>query len=405
MMRKLWIVWLVLLGILSPVSGQEESQNWADIIALDWDRAGNRLAIGYEGGAIKILDTQSGNSINIGQLAETSVLSIDWHPMDDNLIAVGAISIYYRIYDITQNEIVGHAEVRSTSVSSVSWNVDGTLIATAANWVRDIFAEPRVDIWDATTHELVTSFQHSGFITDVQWHPTDPFKLVSTTDKGDIRFWDVNLSDEYRPAISIDSGSGHALWNHDGSQIAISQGATGGCLVSVWDVDELEETPSQQFEIKCYINLAWKNDGTLAISEESTYHITDVEAREIFETGELTLPDGPEYVNALDWSVNGDLAVGGTDDTLVYFKPNTYYIVDEASDLARFINMANANTSMNIFDLRGDFELTEALPQITGKITIIGDEAQLTTLRESGMLSVADGGQLSFEIREITQGA
>jgi len=118
----------------------------------------------------------------------------------------------------------------------------------------------------------------------------------------------------------------------------------------------------------------------------------------------MSIDDVGRAVNDVAWSVDGKIAYGASNNSLIYLTPNTYYIVDEASDLATFIEMANANTSMNIFDVRGNFELTESLPQITGDITLIGDESQLTTLRESGMFSVADGGQLSFEIRETTQG-
>ena len=77
---------------------------------------------------------------------------------------------------------------------------------------------------------------------------------------------------------------------------------------------------------------------------------------------------------------------------------HTTDIADKASDFASFIEMANANTSMNMFDVRGDFEITESLPTTIGKITIMGDEAQLTTLRETGMFTVGEGGLLSFEI-------
>ncbi len=80
--------------------------------------------------------------------------------------------------------------------------------------------------------------------------------------------------------------------------------------------------------------------------------------------------------------------VGGTQAP----AKHTTYIADKASDFASFIEMANANTSMNMFDVRGDFEITESLPTTIGKITIMGDEAQLTTLRETGMFTVGEGG-------------
>ena len=401
-MKKLWLLWLVLLGIISPVSGQEANQNLPDIITLDWDRTGNRLAIGYEGGIVKILDVQTGVYVEVARLvSRQNILSVAWHPTNDNLIVVGAASSYWRVYDVSTNEMVNYLEVGSSSVSSVSWNVDSTLIASAANWLRDRSETPRIDIWDAFTNELVASFEHAGYINDVSWHPTDPYKLASNSGNGTTRFWDINLGGQYRPQIITEYGSTLVVWSPDGSQVAISQGSENGPFVGIWNVDEEAEIPFRQFSTDDYINIAWKYDGVLALSDLTGVKITDIAGREVFEN--ITNNDKNKVVhniNDLDWSINGDLAVGGVNGVFMYFKPNTYYIVDETSNFANFIEMANANTSMNIFDVRGDFELTEVLPQITGDITLIGDESQLTTLRESGMLSVADGGQLSFEIRE-----
>ena len=398
MMKKLWLFLLILLGIL----GYVQAQSQVDIITLAWDKTGDRLAIGYEGGSISILNTETGiYSEVVGPAPSTNILSVAWHPTNDNLLIVGAVSLYWRVYDVSTNEMVNYLKVGSTSVSSVSWNVDGTLIASAANWVRDRSEVPRIDIWNAFTNELVASFEHGGYINDISWHPTDPYKLASASSNETTRFWDVNLGIQYRPQIFNYGGSTNVVWSPDGSQVAISQGSETGPFVGIWNVDEEAEVPMHQFSTDDYINIAWKDDGSLAISDQVDLKITDVERREIFENISTNDENGVRrLINDLDWSVNGDLAIGGENELLIYRTPNTYYIIDETSDLARFINMANANTSMNIFDMRGDFELTESLPNITGKITIIGDESQLTTLRESGMLSVADGGQLSFEIRE-----
>ncbi|MCL4252745.1 MAG: hypothetical protein KJ043_03080 [Anaerolineae bacterium] len=390
---------MMLLGILGHVQGQSQ----VDIITLAWDRTGNRLAIGYEGGSISSLNIETGVYSEIVGPApsSTNILSVAWHPTNDNLLIVGAVSLYWRVYDVSTSEMVNYLEVGSTSVSSVSWNVDGTLIASAANWIRDRSEVPRIDVWNAFTNELVASFEHGGYINDISWHPTDPYKLASASGFRSTRFWDVNLGGQYRPQIITEFGSTLVVWSPDGSQVAISQGIENGDLVGIWNVDEEAETPLRQFSTEDNGTVVWKQDGSLAISDREGIKITDVEGREIFENTPIQDENGiSQYVNDLDWSVNGDLAVGGTDDTLLYFKPNTYYIVDEASDFTRFINMANANTSMNVFDVRGDFALTEVLPDIRGNITLIGDESQLTTLRESGMFTVAEGGQLSFEIRD-----
>jgi len=405
-MRKIYTLLLIIFS-LSINFGGTSAQLRPDIITLAWDRAGNRLAIGYEGGIVNILDVQTGVYSEIVRLvSRQNILSVAWHPTNTNLIIVGAASTsYWRVYDVSTNEMVNYLEVGSTSVSSVSWNVDGTLIVSAANWVRDRSEIPRVDIWNAFTNEFVASFEHGGYINDISWHPTDPYKLASASGSRSTRFWDVNLGGQYRPQIITEYGSTLVVWSPNGSQVAISQGSENGDLISIWNVSEESETPLRQFYTEDNGTVVWKYDGSLAISDREGVKITDIEGQEIFENKPIQDENGVgRYVNDLDWSINGDLAVGGVNGLLMYFTPNTYYIVDEVSDFANFIEMANANTSMNIFDVRGDFELTAPLPTVTGDITLIGNGAQIVMTGTGRVFDVASTGGLTLKNITVSGG-
>jgi WD40 repeat protein len=393
MMKKLGLL-LIILGIFIQV--QAQTDDLGAIITLDWDNTGSRLALGYEGGDIVIVDLETGIREHIGELDDGNVLSIDWHPTNPDLIIVGMTSIYYRIYDVATNQLISYVDINAPIASSVSWNIDGTLIASAANWVRDDTKKPRVDVWDSTTLQLVASFTHEAFITEIVWHPSDPRKLASTSYDQITRFWDVDSEEQYNRAIYNPGGGLDIAWRFNENQIAISSGDSVVRILSNPPTENL----INRFELTYAGNLDWKYDGTLAMIDGQSVKITDVEAREIFETLEMSIDGVSRAVNDVAWSIDGKIAYGASNNSLIYFMPNTYYIVDEVSDFARFIEMANANTSINIFDLRGDFDLTTPLPIITGDITIIGDESQLTTLRESGMFTVGEGGQLSFEMRE-----
>lgn len=393
-MKKLSLFLMMLLGILGNVQGQ--TNDLGAIITLAWDNTGLRLALGYEGGDIIILNVENEIMTTIGEIEEGNILSLDWHPTDTNLLLVGMTSIYYRIYNITTNQLISYVDVNAPIASSVSWNVDGTLIASAANWVRDNTKKPRVDIWDATTLQLVASFTHEAFITQIVWHPSDPRKLVSQSFDGRTRFWDVDSQEQYSLPVYNPNGGLDFAWSPDESSMVMS---SGDSVVRIFTNPPTEDLVNR-FELTYAGSLDWKYDGTLAMVDGQSVKITDVEAREIFETLEMSIDGVSRAVNDVAWSIDGKIAYGASNNSLIYLTPNTYYIVDEASDFARFINMANANTSMNMFDVRGDFVLTEVLPDIRGNITLIGDESQLTTLRESGMFTVDEGGQLSFEIRD-----
>jgi len=190
---------------------------------------------------------------------------------------VGTTSENFVVYDIFQNQALSFTDVNAPIASSVSWNVDGTLIASAANWVRDDTKKPRVDVWDATTLELVASFTHNAFITQIVWHPSDPRKLVSQSFDGRTRFWDVDSQEQYSLPVYNPNGGLDFAWSPDESTMVMS---SGDSVVRIFSNPPTEDLVNR-FELTYAGNLDWKYDGTLAMIDGQGVKITDVEAREI----------------------------------------------------------------------------------------------------------------------------
>jgi|GEM_PF-960347 len=399
-MKKLWFIAMLLFSLSMRVTAQTDAMG--AIITLDWDNTGSRLAVGYEGGDIIVLNLETNNQIHINPLDElySNILSLDWHPINSDLIIIGMASIEYIIYNIQSNQPISYIDINAPIASSVSWNVDGTLIASAANWVRDNTKKPRVDVWDATTLQLVVSFTHDAFITQIVWHPSDPRKLVSLSFDGRTRFWDVDSQEQYSLPVYNPNGGLDFAWSPDENLMVMS---SGDSVVRIFSNPPTENLVNR-FELTYAGSLDWKYDGTLAMIDGQSVKITDVEAREIFETLDMSIDGVSRAVNDVAWSIDGKIAYGASNNSLIYLMPDTYYIIDEASDFANFIEMANANTSMNIFDVRGDFELTAPLPTITGDITVIGNGAQIVMTGTGRVFDVASTGGLTLKNITVSGG-
>src|SRR6187549_3096123 len=83
--HALWIV-LVLWLFAMPLAAQEE----AYISAIAYSKDGNRLALGYSDGGLEVFDVEGtvlGDRL-FGDQALNPILSIEWHPFNNNLLLV-----------------------------------------------------------------------------------------------------------------------------------------------------------------------------------------------------------------------------------------------------------------------------------------------------------------------------
>ena len=70
MMKKLWFIAILLFALNTRLMAQTD--DLGAIITLDWDNTGSRLALGYEGGNIIVLDTLANTKSSIGILQQTN---------------------------------------------------------------------------------------------------------------------------------------------------------------------------------------------------------------------------------------------------------------------------------------------------------------------------------------------
>jgi hypothetical protein len=116
-------------------------------------------------------------------------------------------------------------------VNSVAWSPDQTRIVTAAD-------DGKIKLWDATTGDLVFTFEHDEDITIASWSPSGDriltYGVGNQDEAGVINIWDANT---YELVISIPDitwggTTQTSEWSQDGRKVLVS-GTNGS--TKVWD--------------------------------------------------------------------------------------------------------------------------------------------------------------------------
>ena len=136
--------------------------NLADhVIGLAWSPDGARLAAALVSGPIVLLDStgKSGSQLK-GHGFGTAAIA--WQPNGDLLASAGQDG-QARLWNTSTGAEVATLDGGSAWVERVSWNKDGTLLATAAG--------KKARIWNSAGHLLCELPPQAGTVTDLAWRP------------------------------------------------------------------------------------------------------------------------------------------------------------------------------------------------------------------------------------------
>lgn len=144
----------------------------------DWSPDSTQVVSEGGDGKIRIWDVATGKSL----VTIRGTGSVDWHPFNNRIAGVTPMGA--SVWDTnTGRQLLTLSN--EASVLQVTWNFDGTIIATGdlAGIIR---------IWDAQSGEVVMTIEeHKDLITALAWHP-DQNLLASTSYDGYMRVWQIN---------------------------------------------------------------------------------------------------------------------------------------------------------------------------------------------------------------------
>ena len=124
---------------------------------------------------------------------------------DGTSLVSGSDDKTVKFWDVQTGGVVKTFHGHTKWVTSVSISADCTMIASGSN-------DSTIHLWDTQTGECHHIIEQSEEVTSVNFSPSDPQRLISTSHSGIIQWWDV---------------SGHPIGlKHEGSHVAFSPDGT-----------------------------------------------------------------------------------------------------------------------------------------------------------------------------------
>lgn len=309
-------------GVLEMAGHTEHVQN------VDFNSDGRIIASASMDGTVRFWDADNG--MPIGLPIENSILgkmmplmAVAFAPNDPHQVAVGGASVdpFAAAVNGLLAGVKGDVTVwssctsgdrssfkvstHSTLVTSVAFNVDGTMVASVSLGSSIQDGELKVArISDRTDRQASVS---SLNFTDVVFHP-DGKRLLTACQDGTLRFWSIDTLEQIGAPIKAHSGAVTSVTvSGDGERISSS--GFGGA-VRVWNADTREMIYEHFSHSGFVMNAELSPDGTLVASAgwDKTIRVANV------ETGEtvVTLYDHKHLASGLAFSPDGQQLAAGS---------------------------------------------------------------------------------------------
>lgn len=191
------------------------------------------------------------------------------------------------------------------SLTSVTYSPTGQYFATG-------FSDSYVNVWDATSHIIVASFDHDGVIYAVCFTP-DGQHLLSASSKGVIYIWDIISSTaihslDGHPALAI-----HSLSARPKTSIFASGSVDGTVRIWNWNIKSYSQITSLPHGQAAVYSVVFFPDGSshlLSGSADNQIRLWDTERSTVLRIFEGNT--GP--IRTLSISADGLQFASGSDD-------------------------------------------------------------------------------------------
>ncbi len=278
---------------------------WISSVAWSPDR--KRIASASWDKTVHLWDRSNGKTLLIYQEHLQPVKSVAWSP-DGAYIASGSWDNRVHIWDAEEGKTFPTGYYHDAQVESVAWSPDGRFIASAGH-------DGIVHIWKATNGRAIFTYKgHREPIWSATWSPDGKF-VASASHDGTVHVWDAFTGD----ALLIYRSHQHqvisAAWSYNGRLIA-SGDYKGN--IHVWEI-----APATGRTILHYHDSAGAVKA-LNWAPRSLQLASGVKSIQVWNIG-TAIPDTPEFVytghsswiNALQWSPDGQTIASASDDKTV----------------------------------------------------------------------------------------
>ena len=412
MLRQILVAIIVMLSLFNPTKYVEAqtSFNLQDTsLDVEWSPNGSMIAIANPNGKIRIWDTQGILIQEIQAHAENAV-TLAWNPDSTQLVSGGNDPFIY-VWDISSGAEIASVLAHNDGAIDLDWNSNGNrLISLGFN---EIF------IWDTSTWQRVHEFRASA--VDVSWSPNDN-QFSTLVFPNQVGIWEsTTFTLQYELIDPNSEWSRVTSWSPNLNHLVIGS-ATG--VIRLWDVVNQSDLGILA-DLNEYIrDLSYNPDGTkIAVAlDNGPVSVLDSSSGLVLD---IFTNFGP--VLSVDWKPDGSqIAYAGVDndndpnndlqivnipvnlvcDTNIIASDTASLITAITTGTAYTICLENGTYSFSASDNNGGYG-ANALPVITGDITIIGNGAIIerdANASDFRLFRVENGGSLTLENLTLQNG-
>ena len=260
---------------------------------------GNTLAVGSRDNTVFLWNVNTGKQLHtfIGHTTlNTGAASSISFSLDGKILASsssdyvdGEVKASVILWDVNTGDQLQALTGDTRRVESISFSPDGSMLATGS-WGE-------IRFWDVNTGETLQTLTGTSWVESISFSPDG--SMLATGSWGEIRFWDVNTGETLQ---TLTGGSSSISFSPDGSTLATGSGTS----VRFWDVNTGE--PLQEITGHHSLhNVSFSPDGnTLAYFREGN----EVQLWDV-NTGELRTFT-MRSIYSVAFSPDGNtLAIGG----------------------------------------------------------------------------------------------
>ena len=275
-----------------------------EVVAVVWSPDGKHLASASKDKTVKVWDAETAGEILTLRGHSDAPRCVAWS-LDGKKLASGGMDQTTRLWDAVTGRVI-HTLPGRAVIQAVSWNADGTRLASA----DDVDASSSVTVWDAVNGKELLTVREGG-VRSVAWSPDDKW-LAMGGSASCRRIMDAASGSNTltvchaAPAVSV-------AWSFDGTRVAT--GSWGDGSVKVWEAMTGQELHSFRGHLGAARSVSWRPDGTQVASAslDGTIRVWDVNHRDRFRTALRQSSQGI----SLAWHPDArQLATGGSDGSV-----------------------------------------------------------------------------------------
>jgi WD40 repeat protein len=256
------------LKVVHPATGQDvltarDMVNFAGtagafpLVGVSFSRHGKKLATGYDTGAVRVRDADSGVVELEFAAHQGTVWDLAFSPDGKKLATVGGLPFARptsaEVWDAQTGRrlftLTGHEE--RSQIGGVAWSPDGKLLATAGH---DLTAR----LWDGETGKPVRTLRgHAGAVRSVAFSP-DGTRLATASYDQTVKLWDPASGDLIATLKWHTNQVTSVAWSPDSKRLA---SASEDRTVHVWDAETGQELLALTGHTGRVTNVAFSPDG------------------------------------------------------------------------------------------------------------------------------------------------